>query len=446
MRKRQDLHKYQSRMVTQIKTVRKCALFLDMGLGKTGTALTAVNDLLEDFAVNKVLILGTLRVANTVWHNEAKEWEHLQGLRFSICTGSAKERKAAFAKDADIYVTNFENLVWVIKNIGWQWDMLVIDESSAFKNHSSQRFKALRAVLGKIEYMVQLTGTPSPNGLHDLWSQMYLLDGGKRLGKTVTNFRNRFFDRAGFQGRKFVPRDRSDEKIHALIEDIAYHMSAEDYLEVPDKTNIAVRVTMPESAMEAYKEAERESVFQLENEEIEAVTAAALVNKLLQASNGAIYDEDKKWHEVHRAKIDALRELQESNPDENLFVAYNFKSDLERLQAAFPEAKTLSRSGEELEDWNKGKIKMLLAHPASAGHGLNAQRGGSVVVWFGLNWSLELYQQFNARVHRQGQTRPVRVFHIICEGTVDETVMAALTGKAKVQGDLLKALKLEIVK
>lgn len=441
MLRRSDLHAYQVKAIEYAKVKLKCALFLDLGLGKTTITLTAISDLLDDFAVERVLIVAPLRVANTVWKSEARLWDHLKHLDIVICTGSASERRAALAKKADITVINRENVAWLVLNGKWRWDMVVIDESSSFKSSKSKRFRALKKVSKKIKAIFLLSGTPAPNGQMDLWPQMFLIDQGDRLFKTITQFRQRFFVPAGFQGYSWEIKDDAADDINKRISDVCIHMDNDDYLNLPSRTDIIAQVTLCDIDMEAYREFEKHFIIELEKADVTAVSAGVLANKLLQFANGNLYDEDGDAHPIHDLKIKALEEIIEDNPTENLLVAYNYKSDLARLQKAFPKAVTLSRSGAELDAWNDGEVSMLLAHPASAGHGLNAQHGGSVVVWFGLNWSLELYQQFNARLHRQGQTRPVRVLHIVAEDTIDERVMLALAGKAKTQRELLEYIK-----
>jgi len=419
-------------------------LALDMGMGKTTSTLTAISDLTNAFEVRKVLIVAPLRVANSVWAQETRLWEHLKILSVSVCTGSEKARVSALSRDADIYVINRENIPWLVEKYGkrWAFDMVVIDESSSFKNGSSKRFKALKKMLPYIEKMVLLTGTPSPNGLLDLWAQMYLIDFGERLGRTMSAYKQRFFE-ADYMGYKFSPRAGSDEKIHRLISDKVIHMSADDYLSLPDRIDIEQRIDMPAKSLRDYKDFERTMLAELEDgEDIEALSAAALANKMLQWSNGAVYtDETKRWSETHKAKLDALAEIVEDNEGENILVAYNYKSDLERLLKRFPQARPLDKQQDTIDAWNRGEIPLLLAHPASAGHGLNLQKGGALCVWFGLNWSLEYYQQFNARLHRQGQQRPVRIVHIVCKDTIDERVLSVLKDKDATQASLLNALK-----
>lgn len=444
MLSRDDLHDYQNRAVEFIKSEKRCGLFLDMGLGKTTTSLTAASDMLDMMAVTRVLVIAPLRVANSVWAQEARNWEHLKHLRVSVCTGTEKKRMTALHKDADIYTINRENVPWLVKHYGkkWPFDAVIVDESSSFKSPSSQRFKALKRVLPETNYMVILTGTPSPNGLLDLWSQMYLVDFGQRLGKTFTGYKQRFFE-SDFMGYKFTPREGAPDNIHRILSDKVLSMSAADYLEVPDRVDITTVVELPPKVQRQYDEFERTLLAELEDGgEVEAISAAALANKLLQWSNGATYTDDKgNWSELHSAKLDALEEVIETNPDENFLVAYNYKTDLERIKKRFPDAVVLDKEQSTIDAWNAGQIKMLLAHPASAAHGLNLQHGGSVIVWFGLNWSLELTQQFNGRLHRQGQQKPVRIIHLVAKGCMDERVMTAIKEKGLTQEALLSALK-----
>lgn len=444
MRSRRDLHTYQERAVDFIIYRRRCALFLDLGLGKTVVSLTAISDLISACLVSKVLIIAPLRVANSVWSHEARQWDHTANINFSICTGSERKRTAALHQPADVYVINRENVEWLVRFYGknWPFDCIVIDESSSFKSHSSRRFKALKSVLHMTDYLWLLTGTPSPNGLIDLWSQMYLVDYGECLGRTISNYRQRFFDQDYF-GHNYILREGSAEKIHNLIRPRVMSLSAEDYLDMPERIDIILPVILPARAQKDYQSFERDLLVELESGElVEAETAAVLANKLLQWCNGAMYiDEARNWEETHKEKLDALEELAEDNPGENLLVAYNYKSDLTRLKKRFPKAKVLDADPQTIRDWNAGKIPMLLAHPQSAGHGLNLQYGGATVVWFGLNWSLELDQQFNGRLHRQGQDRPVRVIRIVATGCLDERVLRVLSSKDAVQSSLLKALK-----
>lgn len=444
MRSRSDLHTYQLRAVDFIQQRKRCALWLDMGLGKSVTTLTAAADLLDSFAISRVLVIAPLRVANSVWKQEAALWEHLRHLKVQVCTGSEKARLSALQSQADIYVINRENVPWLVGQYGkrWPFDCVVIDEASSFKNASSQRFKALRKTLPDTEYMVLLTGTPSPNGLLDLWAQIYLIDFGNTLGRTMTAYKQRFFEQ-DYMGYKFTPRTGSADKIHALLRPHVLSMSAADYLQLPDRIDLVERVTLPPDALQAYRDFEKTLLAELPNgDEVEAMSAAVLANKLLQFSNGAMYTDDLgNWSEIHDAKLDALADLIEQNPSENILLAYNYKTDLVRLQKRFPQARVLDKDPDTVRAWNDGEIQLLLAHPASAGHGLNLQRGGSLIIWFGLNWSLELYQQFNARLHRQGQDKPVRIVHLIADGCIDERVMGVLSDKDAMQSALLQALK-----
>lgn len=441
---RDNLHDYQNKVVDFILEKERCALLLEMGLGKSVSTLTAISDLHDSMAVQKVLVIAPLRVANSVWAQEVEKWDHLKHLRVSVCTGSEKARRSALHRDADVYVINRENVVWLVDlyKKKWPFDAVVVDESSSLKNPSAKRFRALKKVLPYTNYMVLLTGTPSPNSLMDLWAQMYLVDFGESLGRTVTGYRQRFFEQ-DFTGYRWTIREGCDEKIHNLISDKVISMSAEDYLDLPDRIDLEAMVELPAPAMKRYKDLEKTLLAELETgEEVEAISAAALANKMMQFSNGAAYhDEHKNWAEIHSAKLDALADIVEDNPGENILVAYNYKFDLERLLKRFPQAVVLDKEQSTIDRWNNGEIQILLAHPASAGHGLNLQRGGALCVWFGLNWSLELYQQFNARLHRQGQTKPVRIIHIVSKDTIDQRVLSVLKDKDATQASLLSALK-----
>ena len=437
-----DLHDYQKRAVEFIVRKKRCALFLDMGLGKTITALTAASELLDDMYVNRVLIIAPLRVANTVWYQELKNWMHMKDYKCIVCTGNEYTRLKKLKSDADFYVINRENVVWLEKQMPWKWDMVIIDESSSFKNSRSMRFKAMRRNLKYTKSLVCLTGTPSPNSMMDLWSQIFLIDFGARLAKAITHFKQRFFYTIGFKGYKFGLKEGADEEIKNLLKDICMTMKAEDYLELPEVIYLNEYVNLSQKDMDQYKEMEKEFIMTLsEGVDIQSPSAAGLANKLLQMCNGAVYDEEKNTHELHRYKLDCIKDIIDDNPNENFLIAYNYKSDLVRLQKEFPDAVLLSKEGKEVKDWNDGKIKILLAHPASAAYGLNLQYGGSCIIWFGLNWSLELYQQFNARLNRQGQTKPVRIIHIVAKGCIDERVLKVLESKAESQDKLMEQLK-----
>lgn len=441
---RSNLHAYQERAVEFIRATPKCALFLDMGLGKTVSTLTAITDLLDACDAAKVLVIAPLRVANTVWKQEAARWAHLRHLRVKICTGTEKARISALCASADVYVINRENVPWLVEYYGkkWPFDLVAIDESSSFKSNSSARWKALKRTMPATDRMIQLTGTPAPNGLLDLWPQIYLLDAGERLGRSMTAYKSRWFE-SDYMGYSYTLRKGADDQIHAAVSDVVLTMRASDYLDMPDRVDSTVTVELPAKAMREYRTMESDLIAEFDGAEVTAMSAAALANKLLQLSNGACYTDDAgNWVETHTAKLDALADILEENPTENLLVAYNYKTDLLRLQARFPVAVVMDKEGEAVERWNNGEIRMLLAHPASSGHGLNLQRGGSVIVWFGLNWSLELYQQFNGRLHRQGQQKPVRVIHLVAGGCIDERVLAVLGDKEATQDKLINALRL----
>lgn len=447
-------HPYQAYCMEQLKQKPALGLFLDMGLGKTIITLSAIAQLKYGmFCVNKVLVIAPKKVAEATWQREAAKWDNVRFLRISTVLGSATKRVKALNTPADIYIINRENVTWLVdyyKN-AWPFDMVVVDEFSSFKNHSAKRFKSLAAIRPHIRRIVGLTGTPSPNGLEDLWAQVYLLDAGARLGKYFTHFRSRYFD-PGRRSRDVIysydAKDGAGEAIMAKISDICISMKSDDYLQLPDITYDDVPVILDARAQKAYTELEREMVLQLDQEKvIDVTTAAGLSNKLQQLANGAIYDEDRSWVPVHDCKIEAFMELIEQLNGRSALVFYNFRHDLERLEAAL--AKTKLRvhrlaGPEDEKDWNAGKIDILLAHPASAAYGLNLQEGGNHVVWFGLNWSLELYQQANKRLHRQGQKEKVIIHHLICEGTRDADLLEALKQKDKAQEYVLASLKARI--
>jgi len=396
----------------------------------------------DDFSIRKVLIIAPLRVANTVWHTEASKWEHLHRFKFSIVTGSLNERLTALQRQADIYVINRENIPWLVELKGkkWDFDMVVIDESSSFKSHSSQRFKALKKVFPFVDRIVELTGTPASNGYMDIWAQMFLLDSGIRLGRTIGLFRDRYFDK-DYMGYNYTLRDGAVHRIQEAIKDLILSMSAEDYLELPEYLPTVITNKLEGNLLKEYNKFEKQMILAVGQEnQITAMSAATLTNKLLQFCSGAVYDDDKKVHQIHTLKIEMLKELIDENPNDNILVAYNYKHELDRLLQAFPEAIVLDKSGDAVERWNNGEIKMLIAHPASAGHGLNLQHGGSLITWFGFTWSLELYQQFNARLYRQGQKNHVRVMHLAV-GEVENRLMNALACKNVTQSELLNALK-----
>ena len=443
-------HPYQEAAEEWILHHKKCGLFLDMGLGKTVITLSAVKRLLEDYAITKVLVIAPLRVAQTVWTEEGQKWDHLKGLRFAQVLGSQHTRMEALARDADIYVINRENVAWLVNHQAklkkWPFDMIVVDELSSFKNPKAERFRALRRVLPAVRRIVGLTGTPAPNGLLDLWSQIFLLDQGERLSKYITHYRDRWFVPGARNGQviySWEPRAGAEQEIYAKISDICISMKTEDYLKLPDRIDVTYPVQLTETAQRAYNMLEKDLVLPLAGEAITAQNAAVLTGKLLQLSNGAIYDEDGNYIELHNAKLDALEDLIEAANGEPVMVYVSFRSDQNRILKRFPQARLLL-SPKDQDDWNAGKVPLMVAHPASAGHGLNLQKGGHIVVWFGLTWSLEQYQQANKRLHRQGQTKPVTVYHVITAGTVDEQVLKVLTGKAVKQNDLIDAVKARV--
>ena len=427
-----------------------------MGLGKTVTTLTAVKELKYNrFAVRKVLVIAPKKVAEGTWTKEKDKWEHTKMLRVSQVLGSQAKRIRALNTPADLYIVNRENVCWLVDYYrnDWPFDMVVVDESSSFKNHRAKRFKALASVGNLIDRMVELTGTPSPNGLADLWSQVYLLDGGDRLGKRYTQFRERYFqpDKRGPAGivYSYEAKPGTEESILQRISDICISMKAEDYLQLPDITYHEIPVKLDERAWKAYLELEREMVLELPEDEeaISAAGAAALSNKLLQLGNGAVYDDDGNYHEVHNCKIEAFLELIESLQGKPALVFYNFRHDRIRLEKALEKMKLRVRelkTMQDEDDWNAGKVDVLLTHPASSAYGLNLQQGGNHVVWFGLTWNYELYTQANKRLHRQGQEQKVIVHHLICSGTRDEDVMEALNRKEDVQNWVMQSLKARI--
>ena len=444
------LYQYQHDCAQHIIDNERCALFVDMGLGKTVSTLTALEFLMmQDLDTSKVLIIAPKRVIETVWAQEAQKWEHTQRFTFSAITGTAQQRAEAVKRDAHIYLISRDNVVWLCQTFAKSlksFDALIIDELSSFKNPSSKRFKELRKVIRNFKRVVGLTGTPAPNGLIDLWAQIYLLDQGERLGKTLTAYRNGYFDpdaRNGAIVYSYKPRKGSGEAIQSKLSDIVISMKTEDYLQLPDVVYIDVPVHLDECTLKDYKEFERDQVLALDDT-VNAANAAALTNKLLQFANGAIYNEDRDVIPLHDAKIEAIKDIVDSE-EGNVLIAYSYEHDLTRLQGALKAYKPQTiNSPNAIERWNRGEIKVLLAHPASAGHGLNLQRGGSLVVWFGLTWSLELYQQFNKRLHRQGQQCAVRIIHLIAAGTMDERVCKVLAGKDETQSSLIEALKAKI--
>lgn len=448
-------HAYQQHCIDRIIEIKKIGLFLDMGLGKTVITLTAIRELMYNrFEVRRVLVIAPKKVAEGTWTKEKDKWEHTKILRVSPVLGSQAKRIRALNTPADMYIINRENVSWLVDYYrnSWPFDMVVIDESSSFKSHKAKRFKSLASIGSHIVRLVELTGTPSPNGLNDLWSQVFLLDGGERLGKRYTQFRERYFD-PGDRGNNIVynykAKPGSEDSILAKISDICVSMKAEDYLQLPDIIYHQVPVILDAKAEKAYRELERKMVLELPEDEtdISVTSAAALSNKLLQLANGALYDDVHEAHEVHGCKLEAFVELIESLQGKPVLVFYNFQHDRERL------LKVLEKSGlrirelktiQDEDDWNDRKIDVLLTHPASSAYGLNLQQGGNHVIWFGLTWNYELYTQANKRLHRQGQTEKVIIHHLVCSGTRDEDVMQALERKDDVQNWVMKSLKARI--
>ena len=448
-------HNYQKYCIEKVIENENIGLMLDMGLGKTIITLTAITELkFNYFDVNKVLIIAPKKVAESTWGNEIDKWRHLKDLKVSKVLGSLTKRIKALNTRADIFIINRENVSWLVDYYrqDWPFDMVVVDEFSSFKNHASKRFKSLKMIKGKIKRFVGLTGTPAPNGLKDLWAQVYLLDQGERLGKNISAFRDRYFNyrRFGYSNfGEYEIKEGAEKAIKDKISDICISMKAEDYLELPDIIYDDVPIDLDTKSKKQYEELEKKMVLSLGTTEIDVASAAALSGKLLQLSNGAIYDENRKVHEVHDCKIERFVELIEQLNRKPALVFYNFKHDLERIKKALAKSKLKVvelKTPEDEKEWNKGNIDILLAHPASAAYGLNLQDGGNHVVWFGLNWSLELYQQANKRLHRQGQKEKVIIHHLITKGTRDEDVMRAIENKGNIQEELLQSLKARIEK
>lgn len=440
-------HNYQAFASEFILEHEVCCLMLDMGLGKTVITLSALWELVLDrFDVSRILVIAPKRVAEDTWPKEIAKWEHLHGLSYSLVLGSRAEREAALRRRAFIYIINRENVSWLVENYRWDFDMVVIDELSSFKSNKAERFKAMKRVRPKVSRIIGLTGTPAPNSLLDLWPQMYLLDMGQRLGRFIGGFRDRFFvpDK---RNREIIysykPRDGAEDAIYSLVSDICISMKAVDYLDMPERIDNRIEVVMSPKEQKLYEDFQRDMVLSIGNEELDAVNAAALSNKLLQMANGAVYGDDRKVLPIHDRKLDALEDLVEAANGKPLLVAYWYKHDLQRIQARFKTARCIDIS-KDIDDWNAGKIPLALIHPASAGHGLNLQEGGCTIVWFGLTWSLELYQQLNARLWRQGQKHTVVIHHIVTKGTHDEDVMRALENKDMRQSALIEAVRARI--
>lgn len=457
-------HNYQLHTIDHIIDNPASGIFLDMGLGKSVSTLTAIKKLMfEDLEVEKVLVIAPKKVAESTWVDEVEKWDHLKDLKISIVLGTERQRIEALRVKADIYTINRENVAWLVTHLGgaWPFDMVVIDELSSFKNPKSIRFKALRTVRPLFKRVVGLTGTPAPNGLLDLWPQLYLLDQGQRLGKTITSYRDKYFNPGKRNGRVIfnynLKTDENSEllgtgiyekEIYDKIGDICISMKAKDYLDLPECIERINAITLPEKIMQQYFEFEKKLILSLEStEQISALNAAGLTNKLLQFTNGAVYDGERNVHEIHTEKLEALEEDMEAANGNPVLVFYQYKHDLERILKHFKAYKPQLLKGDaEIKLWNQKKIPMMLAHAASAGHGLNLQDGGNLIEWFGVGWGLELDQQAIARLHRQGQTKPVINSRIIAKGTIDEEVLKSLANKATVQDAIMEAVKARIKK
>lgn len=438
-------HSYQEYAIKYIEAHPISALLIDMGLGKTSITLTAIRNLLFDsFEVCNVLVIAPLRVAKNTWTDKIKKWEHLSTLTYSLIIGNENERLSALNEQTDIYIINRENVDWLVNKSGYKFDfdMVVIDELSSFKNHQSKRFKSLMKVRPLVKRIVGLTGTPSSNGLMDLFAEFKILDMGKRLGYFIGQYRNTYFKPDKMNGPivySYKPLPNAENAIYEKISDITVSMKANEYLKMPELLTSNYVVELSNSEKNQYDEMKKSLVLEITDGEITASNAASLSNKLCQLSNGAIYDDEQNIVEIHDRKLEALEDIIESMNGKPLLIAYWYRHDLERIKSRFSVREI--KTSEDISDWNDGKIPVALIHPASAGHGLNLQNGGSTLVWFGLTWSLELYQQTNARLYRQGQKNTVVIQHIITKGTIDEQILKALQKKNKTQADLIDAVR-----
>lgn len=441
-------HNYQNYAKDFILAHKVSALFLDCGLGKTITTLTAINELMYDsFEISKVLIIAPLRVAQSTWKDEIEKWDHLNLLRYSVAVGDEKERLKALKQNSDIYIINRENVDWLVTKSGidFNFNMLIIDELSSFKSHTSKRFKSLLKIRPYFERVVGLTGTPSSNGLMDLWAEFRVLDLGERLGRYITHYRNEYFlpdKRNGAVIFSYKPQPNAEERIYRRLADMTISMKSTEYLKMPELILNDIEINLDEEDQIKYKKFKKEMVMTIQEKEIDAINAASLSNKLIQLANGSIYDEDKKFYEVHNKKLDKLEEIIESANGKPVLVAYWFKADKERIEKRFKVREI--KTADDIKQWNMGMINLALIHPASVGHGLNLQSGGSTLVWFSLTWSLELYQQTNARLYRQGQKDTVVIHHLITKNTIDEDIMKSLKRKDKIQEALMRAVKARI--
>lgn len=451
-------HAYQAFCINYIKTHPVSALFLDMGLGKTVITLTAIRDLmLDELLVTKTLVIAPLRVARDTWPAETRKWDHLNDLDISVIVGDLRVRESAVSKSALIYIINRENIKWLVEyyernGIQWGFDCVVIDELSSFKNYHSQRFKWLRKMRPFVKRWIGLTGTPSSNGLMDLWAEIGILDGGQRLGRFIGRYRDAYFKPSSMNPNtgvvySYAPREGAEQQIYDRISDITISMKALDYLEMPECVYVNHEVQMSDQEKKLYDQLKSDLIIPLEDGDIDAANAAALSNKLQQLSNGAVYDENGIVRVVHKRKLEMLEDMIEAANGQPVLIAYWFKHDhqriMEHLTACGYSPRDI-RESEDIKDWNTGKMAVALIHPASAGHGLNIQEGGHILIWFGLTWSLELYQQTNARLWRQGQRDTVTIHHIVCENTVDEDVLNALSSKNVTQEKLIAAVKAQL--
>ena len=451
-------HAYQAFCINYIKTHPVSALFLDMGLGKTVITLTAIRDLmLDELLVTKTLVIAPLRVARDTWPAETRKWDHLNDLDISVIVGDLRVRESAASKSALIYIINRENIKWLVEyyernGIRWDFDCVVIDELSSFKNYHSQRFKWLWKMRPFVKRWIGLTGTPSSNGLMDLWAEIGILDGGQRLGRFIGRYRDAYFKPSSMNPStgvvySYAPREGAEQQIYDRISDITISMKALDYLEMPECVYVNHEVQMSDQEKKLYDQLKNDLIIPLEDGDIDAANAAALSNKLLQLSNGAVYDENGIVRVVHKRKLEMLEDMIEAANGQPVLIAYWFKHDhqriMEHLTACGYSPRDIRKS-EDIKDWNTGKMAVALIHPASAGHGLNIQEGGHILIWFGLTWSLELYQQTNARLWRQGQRDTVTIHHIVCENTVDEDVLNALSSKNVTQEKLIAAVKAQL--
>lgn len=444
-------HPYQRRAIDFVKAKRRCALFLDMGLGKTVSTLTAVAELMDEAEVTHTLVVAPKKVAESTWSAEASKWDHLRGLTVSLVAGTERQRRAALEREADIYVMSRDSVVWFAQNYGLRSkphiDCVVLDELTSFKNHRAKRFRAVRSIITSraVPYVVGLTGTPAPNSLIDLWAQIHCIDGGERLGKFIGKYREAYFSAVpiGRVATKYVPRPGAEEAIPAKIGDICLTMQAKDYLSLPDRIEVTDRIELGDQLLRKYRSFERDMVLEykrgMEEGTIVADSAAGLMNKLAQFANGAVYGEDRKVAEIHGEKIERLKEIIEA-AECPVLVFYQFQHDRDRIMEAVKGTRAYTGDG-DLAEWNRGGIPVLLAHPASTAYGLNMQAGGHVAVWFGTGWNLEHYLQANARLHRQGQTHPVTIHRLVCAGTADEAALSAIDRKCGTQEGIIETLK-----